>query len=103
MAAIHLVYFDTDDTDLRAEELRSARYAVDECWSVGELADCLRTKRGADQVRIADAWNMPAEGALALARGLSRAPITTTSSVLGIRRFRLSRLRAHGWRTSRSC
>lgn len=75
MVRIHVVYFDPDGTGHRKEVLRCAGYAVDECRSVPELADCLRAEVGADLVCIADAWNSPAEGALALARGLSMAPI----------------------------
>lgn len=75
MARVHAVYYDADDTDLRAAVLRAAGYEVDECFSLHQLADCLKADQTTDLVCIADAWDKPAEGALALARGLSRAPI----------------------------
>lgn len=75
MARIHIVYFGVDDSDHRAAVLRAAGYEVDERSSLPELADCLKANRDADLVCIADTWDKPAEGALAVARGLSRAPI----------------------------
>ena len=80
MAKIHAVYFDAENTELRAAVLRAAGYDVKECFSLTELADCLKANQGADLVCIADTWDKPAEGALALARGLSKAPIVLFES-----------------------
>jgi hypothetical protein len=80
MARVRAVYYDADDTDLRAAVLRAAGYEVDECFSLRELADCLKADQSTDLVCIADTRDRPAEGALALARGSSRAPIVLFGS-----------------------
>ena len=80
--SIRAVYFNPDVTDIdrRAAVLRTAGYAVNECSSIRELADCLSDKRCAELVCIANGWNLPAEGALAVAHALSGAPIVLFGS-----------------------
>ena len=80
MSRTHAVYFDSDGTDPRADVLRAAGYEVDECCSLIELADCLKADQSTEVVFIADTWDKPAEGALALARGLSKARIVLFGS-----------------------
>lgn len=75
MSRIQTVYFGSDGADHRADVLRAAGYEVHECCSLIEFAKRLKADQGAEVVFIADTWDKPAEGALALASGLSKAPI----------------------------
>lgn len=75
MSTIQAVYFDSDRTDPRADVLRAAGYELEECCSLIQLAQRLKANQSTEVVFVADTWDKPAEGALALARGLSVAPI----------------------------
>ena len=72
---VRALYYCATDSAHFSAVLRSAGYVVDECVSMGELVRRLRCEQAADLVCIADAWDRPAEGALAAARVFSRAPI----------------------------
>ena len=80
MSRIKAVYFDSDGTGPRSDVLRAAGYEVDECCSLIEFADCLKADQSTEVVFIADTLDKPAEGALALARGLSKARIVLFGS-----------------------
>lgn len=77
MATICAVYagFGAGGTDIRTRVLRASGYHVIECSTLPEFAGLLRSEPQVDLVCIAEGNYWPAEGALALARGLSAAPI----------------------------
>ena len=74
MATAHVLHVG-DRSFHRASVLRAVGYAVDECETLHELAAWFREGRTADVVCISEEPHHPAEGAIALARSRSVAPV----------------------------
>ena len=64
-----------DDQSHRLQVLRSEGYAVESCVSLQQMISRLRTSQDADLVCISEEPWCTAEGAVAVARAFSRAPV----------------------------
>ena len=74
MAAKQILHY-TAEVSRRSAILRKAGYLVEDCAREADLSRWLQAGRQTDLVCISESMEKPAEGALALARAFSTAPV----------------------------
>lgn len=81
MAAARLIHFGEDEC-YRTPIMRGAGYNVEQCESIPDLQQALKSPETTDLICISESYHRPREDALAISRALSKAPVVLFRSTM---------------------